>query len=159
MTTKNNRIDYVEFAAEDLGAFKKFYGAVFGWTFQDWGPDYVSFDGAGIEGGVRGGEKPQAGSTTVILYADDLEAAEKAVVKAGGVVGAIVAKISDEEADRVSFHDGELDAEIGVNGGDLGAPNLKHPPAIRGTYSAGSAGGGGASSGRTSDGPMPAPKD
>ncbi len=88
MTTKNNRIDYVEFAAEDLGAFKKFYGAVFGWTFQDWGPDYVSFDGAGIEGGVRGGEKPQAGSTTVILYADDLEAAEKAVVKAGGVVGA-----------------------------------------------------------------------
>jgi hypothetical protein len=77
----------------------------------------------------------------------------------GGVVGAFVAKISDEEADRVSFHDGELDAAIGVNGGDLGAPNLKHPPAIRGTYSAGSAGGGGASSGTTSEGPMPAPKD
>ena len=77
----------------------------------------------------------------------------------GGVVGAIVAKISDEEADRVSAHDNELDAEIGVNGGDLGAPNLKHPPAVRGTYSAGAAGGGGADSGVTSDGPMPAPKD
>ena len=76
----------------------------------------------------------------------------------GGVVGAIAAKISDGEADRASFHDGELDAAIGVNGGDLGAPNLKHPPAIRGTYSAGSAGGG-AQSGTTSDGPMPVPEE
>ena len=88
MTSKNNRIDYVEFAAEDLAAFKKFYGDAFGWTFQDWGPDYVSFEGAGLDGGVRGGEKPQPGSTVVILYADDLPAAEARVVKAGGVVTA-----------------------------------------------------------------------
>lgn len=85
---KNNRIDYVEFAAEDLSVFKKFYGAVFGWTFQDWGSDYVSFEGAGVDGGAKGGEAPKPGSTTVILYADDLEAAEKRVVKAGGVIGA-----------------------------------------------------------------------
>ncbi|HNR76043.1 MAG TPA: VOC family protein [Parvularculaceae bacterium] len=86
MGQKNNTIDYVEFAASDLAAFKKFYGAAFGWTFQDWGPDYVSFEGAGIDGGVRGGEAPVKGSTTVILYADDLGATEKAVVAAGGVV-------------------------------------------------------------------------
>ena len=49
----------------------------------------------------------------------------------GGVVGVFVAKIGDEEAARVSLHDGELDAAIGVSGGDLGAPNLKHPPAVR----------------------------
>lgn len=84
--SKNNTIDYVEFAAADLGAFKKFYGSAFGWTFQDWGPDYVSFEGAGLEGGVRGGTAPQTGSTLVILYADDLAAAEKKVVAAGGAV-------------------------------------------------------------------------
>ena len=88
MSVKNNRVDYVEFAAEDLGAFKEFYGAAFGWRFQDWGPGYVSFEGAGIDGGVRGGETPVNGTTIVILYADDLEATEKAVVKAGGVIGA-----------------------------------------------------------------------
>lgn len=88
MPSKNNHIDYVEFAAGDLGAFKKFYGGAFGWTFQDWGPDYVSFEGAGLEGGARGGETPTQGSTTVILYADDLEAAEKAVVTAGGKITA-----------------------------------------------------------------------
>lgn len=88
MTTKNNRIDYVEFAAEDLGAFKRFYAEAFGWKFQDWGPDYASFEGAGLDGGVRGGEAPKQGSTTVILYADDLDAAERRVIKAGGVIGA-----------------------------------------------------------------------
>ncbi|MFN0023362.1 MAG: VOC family protein, partial [Parvularculaceae bacterium] len=77
-----------EFAAADLAAFKAFYGAAFGWTFQDWGADYVSFEGAGIDGGVRGGETPVAGSTTVILYADDLADAERRVIKAGGVIGA-----------------------------------------------------------------------
>ncbi len=82
------RIDYIEFACADLAAFKAFYGAAFGWTFQDWGPDYVSFSGAGVEGGVRGGEHPVQGSTTVILYADDLGDAERRVIKAGGVIGA-----------------------------------------------------------------------
>ena len=88
MTTKNNRIDYVEFAAEDLAAFKRFYAEAFGWKFQDWGPDYASFEGAGLDGGVRGREAPKQGSTTVILYADDLDDAERRVVKAGGVIGA-----------------------------------------------------------------------
>lgn len=86
MADKNNHVDYVEFAAEDLSAFKAFYSDAFGWTFQDWGPDYASFSGAGLDGGVRGGETPQSGSTLVILYADDLEAAEKAVEAAGGEI-------------------------------------------------------------------------
>ena len=78
----------------------------------------------------------------------------------GGVVGVFVAKIGDEEAARVSLHDGELDAAIGVSGGDLGAPNLKHPPAVRGTYSGASCGsGGGGGSGGTASGPMSVPED
>lgn len=77
----------------------------------------------------------------------------------GGAVGAIVAKVADEEAERVSFHEGELDATIGVNGGDLGAPNLKHPPATRGTYSAASSGGGSGGATSTSEGPMQEPED
>jgi len=76
----------------------------------------------------------------------------------GGAVGALVAKVGDEESERVSLHDGELDAVIGVNGGDLGAPNLEHPPATRGTYSAAASGGAG-SSGATAAGPMQTPED
>jgi hypothetical protein len=36
-----------------------------------------------------------------------------------------------DEADR----DSQLDIDIGVHGPDLGAPNLKHPPAQIGAYS------------------------
>jgi hypothetical protein len=76
----------------------------------------------------------------------------------GGVVGAVVTKVADEEAERVSFHDKELDAAIGVSGGEMGAPNLKHPPAVRGTYSAGSAGGAaGGGTATAAEGPMQAP--
>ncbi len=81
VTRTNNHIDYVEFAAEDLGVAKAFYAAAFGWEFQDWAPTYVSFSGAGVEGGIRGGETPVNGSTP-----DDLEASEKRVVEAGGEV-------------------------------------------------------------------------
>lgn len=77
----------------------------------------------------------------------------------GGAIGAIIAKVADEESARASFHDGELDAAIGVNGGDLGAPNLKHPPAVRGTYSAGASGASSGGGGSTSSGPMQTPED
>ncbi|PCH45343.1 MAG: glyoxalase family protein, partial [Hyphomicrobiales bacterium] len=55
-------------------ATKAFYGSVFGWQFQDWGPDYISFSGAGIDGGFDGTCKPGMAGTgvLVVLFADDL---------------------------------------------------------------------------------------
>ena len=86
MTGRNNQINYVEFAAQDLDAVKRFYAKVFGWAFEDWGPDYVSFSNAGLEGGFRGGETPSPGGPLVILYADDLDATEARVSAAGGEI-------------------------------------------------------------------------
>jgi uncharacterized protein len=79
-------INYVEFSSSDIGASRAFFAKAFGWSFTDYGPDYVAFDKAGIEGGIA---KPEAGSGTpplVILYADDLDAAEAAMLAAGGTV-------------------------------------------------------------------------
>jgi hypothetical protein len=39
------------FIPPTLSRPSSFYAAVFGWTFVDYGPDYVSFQGAGIDGG------------------------------------------------------------------------------------------------------------
>lgn len=85
-THTDNHVDYVEFSAQDLAVVKRFYGEAFGWSFQDWGPDYVAFSGAGVEGGFRGGEEPRDGGALVILYASDLAAAEQRVVAAGGTI-------------------------------------------------------------------------
>ncbi len=60
----------------------------------------------------------------------------------GGIVGAVAGAVLDEERAVEAESDKALDDEIGVNGGDLGAPNLKHPPATVGAYSGASSGGG-----------------
>ena len=80
-------IDYIELPALDLASMKRFYGEVFGWEFEDWGPDYMAFSNAGLEGGfARSDKKPTRGGALVILLSDDLDATEKAVEKAGGKV-------------------------------------------------------------------------
>lgn len=86
MARTDNHVDYVEFCAQDLEVVKRFYAEAFGWSFQDWGPDYTAFSGAGVEGGFRGGETPSAGGALVILYATDLDAAEQRVSAAGGTI-------------------------------------------------------------------------
>ena len=86
MTNVHHTINYVEFQAADLEAIKAFYSKAFGWTFQDWGPTYISFAGAGLEGGFEKSDDTPMGGPLVILYSGDLAASEKAVVDAGGEV-------------------------------------------------------------------------
>lgn len=45
-------IDYIEFAVTNMADAKRFYEAAFGWTFNDYGPDYA---GIRKEGGEAGG--------------------------------------------------------------------------------------------------------
>jgi predicted enzyme related to lactoylglutathione lyase len=82
----DRRIDYIELPAPDLDAMKRFYGGAFGWKFQDWGPDYVSFEDGRLSGGFRREKTVKAGGPLVVLYAVDLEGAERAVTSAGGAI-------------------------------------------------------------------------
>jgi uncharacterized protein len=34
----DRRIDYIEFSVKSVPDAKRFYGAAFGWTFEDYGP-------------------------------------------------------------------------------------------------------------------------
>ena len=81
--THDRKIDYIEFGATDIAATKKFYGDVFSWKFTDYGPDYTSFEDGRIAGGFAKGTVAAAG-TLVVIYVDDLAAAEKRVKDAGG---------------------------------------------------------------------------
>lgn len=88
MTDEANdrRIDYVEFPVPDIAAAKRFYGEAFGWTFQDWGDDYASFEDGRLAGGFRRDADPPLGGPLVVLYAVDLEAVLAAVESAGGTI-------------------------------------------------------------------------
>ena len=51
---KHDKINYIEFPAKSIEAAKDFFKAVFGWSFVDYGPEYSSFQNAGIDGGETG---------------------------------------------------------------------------------------------------------
>ncbi len=88
MTSKTNTINYIEFPLKEKEQTKSFYSAVFKWEFTEWGESYLSFAGAGVDGGFNG-EAASAASNTgvlVVLYSSDLEATLKDVQNAGGAI-------------------------------------------------------------------------
>lgn len=88
MDNIDKTINYIEFPLVDGDATRRFYETVFGWTFQEWGPNYLSFSGAGIEGGFNGEDKTHATSpgVLVVLYSSDLDAMLTAVSSAGAEI-------------------------------------------------------------------------
>lgn len=82
---KDRKIDYIEFNVADIDRAKAFYGAAFGWTFTDYGPQYCEFQDGRLTGGfTTTAPVKAAGGPLVILFADDLEDAAARVEKAGG---------------------------------------------------------------------------
>lgn len=105
---QHHAINYIEFSASDMGKAKEFYGGVFGWEFQDWGPEYISFSkaSAGIDGGFIKGEAGEQGGRgpLIVLYSRDLATTEQAVVAAGGKV--VVPTFEFPGGRRFHFADG-----------------------------------------------------
>ncbi|MBT8092713.1 MAG: VOC family protein [Gammaproteobacteria bacterium] len=69
-----NRIDYVEIPVTDLAKARDFFAAMFGWTFREWGDDYMSFKDGRLDGGFRRAEEPPSQeSVLLVFYSEDLE--------------------------------------------------------------------------------------
>ncbi len=82
----DQRVDYVEFPATDIPATKRFYNAVFGWKFDDYGPDYIGFHDGRLGGGFYKAPHAGPGGALVVIYAADMEATQARVVQAGGKI-------------------------------------------------------------------------
>ena len=83
----HHAIDYIEIPVTDMAAAQAFYGAAFGWQFNDYGPGYAGIRGLGREvGGLRLDEAVARGGPLVILFSTDLEASVAAVLAAGGSI-------------------------------------------------------------------------
>jgi hypothetical protein len=105
----HHAINYIEFSVADVGKAKQFYGIVFGWKFQDWGVEYVSFnkESAGISGEFRlagAAEAAGGGSPLIVLYSIDLKATEDAITAAGGRI--VVLTFEFPGGRRFHFSDG-----------------------------------------------------
>jgi predicted enzyme related to lactoylglutathione lyase len=85
-TANNLRVDYVEFPALDTGKIKAVYGQVFGWKFEDYGPNYTSFQDGRLSGGFTKDARVGSGGPLVVIYASDLAGVEAKIKSAGGSI-------------------------------------------------------------------------
>lgn len=85
-----NQIDYIEIPVTDLSRARDFFSTMFGWSFQEWGDDYMSFNDGRLDGGFRRSEEPASSAGALLVFhSEDLERDVQRVTALG-------AKISQE---------------------------------------------------------------
>lgn len=86
---QHEKLNYVEFPANDLEKTKDFFTKAFAWDFVDYGPEYTAFSNEGLDGGLFKSEKvslTENGSALLVFYSDNLEATQTKVESAGGKI-------------------------------------------------------------------------
>jgi len=96
-----NRIDYVEIPVTDMKIARAFFEAMFGWSFQEWGDEYFSFNDGRFDGGLR--LAPEAAPATGVLLVFFSEDLERDVDRVKALGGAISQEIFDFPGGR-RFH-------------------------------------------------------
>src|SRR5438552_11368155 len=79
-----NQIDYLELPASDIARSKTFYQSVFGWKFEDYGPDYTSFHDGRMAGGFTKESPAPGAGVLLVIYSRDLAAIQQKIQGAGG---------------------------------------------------------------------------
>jgi predicted enzyme related to lactoylglutathione lyase len=80
------RINFIELPACDLGAARTFYSAVFGWELTNFGPNYSCTMTGEVDLGLQGDMSEAPKMPLPVVLVDDIEAAQTAVVEAGGTI-------------------------------------------------------------------------
>lgn len=86
---EHEKLNYVEFPSPDLRSTKAFFEKVFGWSFVDYGPEYTSFTGQGLDGGFFKADMRSSaadGAALLVFFSNDLEHTLAKVTEAGGTI-------------------------------------------------------------------------
>lgn len=87
--SSNEKLNYVEFPANNIPATKAFFEQAFNWSFVDYGSDYTSFSNQGLDGGFYSADLKSTtanGSALLVLLSENLELTQKNVETAGGTI-------------------------------------------------------------------------
>ncbi|MCJ7558428.1 MAG: VOC family protein [Gammaproteobacteria bacterium] len=85
----HEKISYLEFPSRDIAITKTFFSSVFGWSFVDYGPDYISFSNEGLNGGFYQSDlvaSTERGSVLVVFYSKTLAKTQANIERAGGSI-------------------------------------------------------------------------
>jgi predicted enzyme related to lactoylglutathione lyase len=121
-----NHVRFFSIMTDDTARAMTFYTAVFGWSFEDWGPPgFYLIRGAGLEGSLHKRQEPLTGTGfrafEVTVGVDSIDDIEKKIVPAGGTITMPKMRIetvgtllymNDTEANRVGVM--QYDATYGA---------------------------------------------
>ncbi len=114
------QIDYLEFPSTDGLKTRRFFEEAFEWSFISYGPNYHAIEAAGIDAGIQGDADAATAAPLAVIRTTDLEAAQRAVELAGGVVVASTLRFSRRTALSFSRAGRQRDGGLGL--GALSAP-------------------------------------
>lgn len=86
---KQNKIDYVELAANDMPATRTFFTEVFGWKFKMWGDAYMDTHDGGLTIGFYQSDLAsisERGGALVTIYSENLELTLDSVIEHGAKI-------------------------------------------------------------------------
>jgi uncharacterized protein len=86
---EHEKINYIEFPSKDIEATKTFFTSAFGWSFENYGPDYVAFSNEGIDGGFFKSDlsaTTENGSALIVFYSKAIEKTQTKIENAGGSI-------------------------------------------------------------------------
>ena len=83
---QDRRVDYIEFQTTNIEDTKKFYSAIFGWKFTDYGLEYTSFTDGRVGGGFALAPSVVSGGPLIVLYATNLKEIEAGIKENGGKI-------------------------------------------------------------------------
>lgn len=87
--SNHEKINYIEFPAKDFDATKEFFSTVFGWSFVDYGTEYMSFDEQGFMGGFylsQLNSSKDNGAALIVFFSNDILATQSKIEAAGGTI-------------------------------------------------------------------------
>ena len=82
----HHAINYIEFPCVRPDRMRAFYGAVFGWTFEDYGPSYLAFHDGNLDGGFTTDAVISESGPLVVFYSNDLESTLNSVKANSGTI-------------------------------------------------------------------------
>lgn len=85
----HEKLNYVEFAANNLEATKVFFTQVFDWVFEDYGSKYIAFNGQCLDGGFYHAElasSTENGAALLVFYSKNLEKTQTKIINADGKI-------------------------------------------------------------------------
>ena len=80
------RLNYVELPVGDIGATKRFYETVFGWSLTEFGPTYAATVTGDTDIGLQADASEATRAPLAVIAVDDIEATFEAVNRTGAEI-------------------------------------------------------------------------